>query len=172
MNLKESIRRILLEEVTPKQEMLRKMAKDNGLETAFRVVGGVENYIKFAYDGDIKEYYKNEDVKPYYIKEGDEINMYLDNAIVERLNLEDFRDGEKKLGEFTFGKKNGTKFRFDARLMKVTRMGKTIGWKVVGMSGSHGFGYSFINVSDTLGKTYKKQIFQQIIDKYNLEDYN
>ena len=148
MNLKESIRKILREQHS-KKEMLRDYAKENGLDFVLNMVGGVENYIRISYDGDIKEYYKNEDVRPYYIKEGDGINMYLDNALVEYLNLEDFRDGEKKLGEFTFGKKNGTKFRFDARLMKVTRMGKTIGWKVVGMSGSNGLGYSCINVSVT-----------------------
>lgn len=172
MSLKETIKRILLEEVTPKQEMLRKMAKDNGLETAFKIVGGAENYIKFAYDGDIKEYYKNENVRPYYIREGDEINMYFDNALVEHLNLEDLRDGVKKLGEFTFGKANGIKFKFDARLMRMDNTGRIVGWRVVGLSGSYGFGYFGISKKETLGKTFRKQIFQQIIDKYNLEDYN
>ena len=39
------------------------------------------------------------------------------------------------------------------------------------MSGSSGFGYSAITKRETLGKTYRSQIYQQIVDKYNLEDY-
>jgi hypothetical protein len=42
---------------------------------------------------------------------------------------------------------------------------------VVGTSGDSGFGYSFINKRNTLGKRARQQIFKQIIDKYNLQKY-
>jgi hypothetical protein len=44
-------------------------------------------------------------------------------------------------------------------------------WKVVGIGGSYGFGYGFISKKETLGKRNRQQIFKQIIDKYNLQQY-
>ena len=82
-----------------------------------------------------------------------------------------FNEDEKKLGKFKFGRKNDTQYSFDARLRKVNHVTGKVVWKVVGMSGSSGFGYSFIPKRETLAKTYRMQIFQQIVDKYNLNDY-
>jgi hypothetical protein len=45
-------------------------------------------------------------------------------------------------------------------------------WKVVGTSGSHGFGYAFITKRETLGVRYRQQIFKQILDKYDLKKYS
>jgi hypothetical protein len=44
-------------------------------------------------------------------------------------------------------------------------------WRVVGQSGDYGFGYSFITKKNTLGKRARRQIFQQVIDKYGLNSY-
>jgi hypothetical protein len=97
--------------------------------------------------------------------------MYFDDTLVQHLNLEDFGEYEKKLGKFKFGRKNDIQYSFDARLRKVNHITGKVVWKVVGMSGSSGFGYLFISKRETLAKTYRMQIFQQIIDKYNLNDY-
>jgi hypothetical protein len=162
---------VLREEVTDKGEKLRDLSKKVGLASAIEFVGGINNYIKFAYNGDIKECFKNEDIEPYSFKVGDNVNMYLDDTLVQHLNLKDFSDDEKELGEFRFGKKDNMRYKFTARLRKIKYTNGKISWRVVGMSGSQGFGYSFMNKRDELAKTYRKQIFQQIIDKYNLDSY-
>jgi hypothetical protein len=170
MNLQGHIRRVLREEVTDRNEKLKDAFKKLNLDDAIKFAGGIDNYIKILYGGDIKQYFKNEDVEPYSIR-GDVINMYFDNLLVEHLDLKDFNEREKELGEFSYGNKNGIKFKFTARLYKYKYANGTIGWKVVGFSGDSGFGYSFINKVNILGNRYRKQIFQQIIDKYNLDSY-
>jgi len=170
--LEESIKRVLKEELDNSlSDKLKTLSDKIGLGNAAKTVGGLNNYIQIVYDGDIKKFFKNENIKPYYIREGNEVNMYFDDNLVQHLNLEDFGKDEKKLGKFKFGMKNGTQYSFDARLRKVNHVTGKVAWRVVGMSGSSGFGYSFITKRETLGKTYRTQIFKQIVDKYNLEDY-
>ena len=170
--LEESIKRVLKEESDNSlSDKLKTLSDKIGLSNAAKTVGGLNNYIQIVYDGDIKEFFKNENIKPYYIREGNEVNMYFDDNLVQHLNLEDFGEDEKKLGKFKFGMKNNTQYSFDARLRKVNHVTGKVVWRVVGMSGSHGFGYSGITKRETLGKTYRMQIFKQIVDKYNLEDY-
>jgi hypothetical protein len=171
MNLQEHIRRVLKEEVTDRGEKFRDLSKKVGLRSAIKFAGDVNNFIKIAYNGDIKEYFKHEKVEPYSIKVGDNVNMYLNDLLVQHLNLKDFDSEEKELGDFRFGKKNSQSYKFTARLRKVKYVNGDVSWKVVGMCGSQGFGYSFMNKRDELAKTYRKQIFQQIIDKYNLDSY-
>ena len=169
--MRDIILKVLKEETEEPQisssEKAKRIADKFGVEKAFEMFGGPKRYIDIVYGGDIKEFYKNETIRPYYIKEGNEVNMYFDDTLVQYLNLEDFGKDEKKLGKFKFGKKNGTQYSFDARLQKINYSKG----KVVGMSGSSGFGYSAITKRETLGKTYRSQIYQQIVDKYNLEDY-
>lgn len=175
MSLNKIILKVLKEETEEPQvssaEKAKRIADKLGIEKAFEMFGGSKRYIDIVYGGDVKEFYKHETIKPYNIKEGNEVNMYFDDTIVQYLNLEDFRQNEKVLGKFKFGNKKGTQYSFDARLRKVNYSNGNVVWKVVGMSGSHGFGYSGISKRETLGKTYRKQIYQQIVDKYNLEDY-
>lgn len=173
--MKDIILKVLREQTEEPQissaEKAKRIADKLGIEKAFEMFGGPKRYIDIVYDGDIKEFYRNETIKPYYIKSEDNPpNMYFDNTLVQYLNLEDFGKDEKKLGKFKFGK-NITQYSFDARLRKINYANGKIVWKVVGMSGSSGFGYSFINKRETIGKTYRLQIFKQIVDKYNLEDY-
>jgi len=170
MGLQEQIRRVLREEVTDRGEKLRDLSKKVGLRSAIEFAGGINNFVKYAYNGDIKEYFKQENVEPYSIR-GDVINMHIDDLLVEYLDLKDFSEREKELGDFSYGNKNGMKFKFTARLYKYKYANGTIGWKVVGFSGDSGFGYSFINKVNILGNRYRKQIFQQIIDKYDLDSY-
>jgi hypothetical protein len=171
MDLQEQIRRVLREEVTERGEKLRDLSKKVGLRSAIEFAGGINNFVKHAYNGDIKEYFKQEKVEPYSTKVGDNVSMYMDDVLVQHLNLKDYSENEKELGDFRFGKKNSHSYKFTARLRKVKYANGDISWKVIGMSGSQGFGYSFMNKRDELAKTYRKQIFQQIIDKYNLDSY-
>ena len=171
--MKDLIKKILKEETEePSDNDLKGLYNEIGWHQIERMFGSVSNYIETVYGGNLKEFYKNENIRPYYIKyEDNPPNMYFDDSLVEHLNLEDFGKDEKKLGKFKFGK-NITQYSFDARLRKVNYANGKVVWKVVGMSGSSGFGYSFINKRETLGKTYRGQIFRQIIDKYNLKDYD
>lgn len=171
MNLQEHIRRVLREEVTDRGEKLRNLSKKVGLKSAIEFAGGVNNFVTHAYNGDIKEYFKQEKVEPYSIKVGDNVSMYMNDVLVQHLNFKDDNEDEKELGEFIFGKKNSHSYKFTARLRKVKYANGDIAWRVIGMSGTSGFGYWFINKRDELAKTYRKQIFQQIIDKYNLDSY-
>ena len=171
--MKDLIKKILKEETEePSDNDLKGLYNEIGWYQIERMFGSVSNYIKMVYDRNLKEFYKNENVRPYYIREGNEVNMYFDDNLVQHLNLEDFGKDEKKLGKFKFGRKNDTQYSFDARLRKVNHVTGKVVWKVVGMSGSSGFGYSFIPKRETLAKTYRNQIYQQIIDKYNLKDYD
>jgi len=171
--MKDLIKKILKEETEePLDNDLKGLYNEIGWHQIERMFGSVSNYIKMVYDRNLKEFYKNENVRPYYIREGNEVNMYFDDNLVQHLNLEDFGKDEKKLGKFKFGRKNDTQYSFDARLRKVNHVDGKVVWRVVGMSGSSGFGYSFISKRETLGKTYRNQIYQQIVDKYNLKDYD
>jgi len=171
--MKDLIKKILKEETEePSDNDLKGLYNEIGWHQIERMFGSVSNYIKMVYDRNLKEFYKNENVRPYYIREGNEVNMYFDDNLVQHLNLEDFGKDEKKLGKFKFGRKNDTQYSFDARLRKVNHVDGKVVWRVVGMSGSSGFGYSFISKRETLGKTYRNQIYQQIVDKYNLKDYD
>ena len=158
--MKDLIKKILKEETKePSDNDLKGLYNEIGWYQIVRMFGSVSNYIKMVYGGNLKEFYKNENVRPYYIREGNEVNMYFDDNLVQHLNLEDFNEDEKKLGKFKFGKKNDTQYSIDARLRKVNHLTGKVVWRVV-MSGSSG------------AKTYRNQIYQQIIDKYNLKDYD
>jgi hypothetical protein len=174
MNLKESIRRILREEQESKAEALKSMISSLGLYRASKLVGGISNLIKIIYNGDIIEFSKDLMIPLVYIS-SDGMVMYLHDALVERLGLKDgyrqtSRGTEKELGDFRYGAKDNMPFKFTGYLTP-TNISDQSYWRVVGISGSYGFGYSFISRRETLGKRIRQQIFKQIIDKYNLQPY-
>jgi hypothetical protein len=153
------------------REDLRDLTNDVGLVTALKAVGGVNNYIKILYDGDITQYFRETGFPP--IRISSEPNLYIDDLIVQKLNLPSIRfigKDMKDLGEFTWN--SGGTYKFHAQLIPMVALHsgqKT--WRVVGQSGDYGFGYYFITKRNTLGKRARRQIFQQIIDKYNLNSY-
>lgn len=174
--MKDLIRKILNEEITDRaKEKLLALKDKIGLGPTIKAVGGAKNFIKIAYDGDIKKYYQESGFKPFDITKGDKINMYIDDFVVQLLNLEDkgfSGRNEKMLGNFVYQpQKNGVEYKFTGYLHPSSRATGQKLWRVVGMSGSSGFGYSFINQRDVLGNRSRKQIFDQIIDKYNLDSY-
>jgi len=177
MNLKESIRKILKEEieipVDNDKELIDDLIREYGIDTAIKYLGGIDNYINIRYDGDIKEY-SNENHIKLVILADDNMNMYINELLVRKLEIENNKFtswGEKKLGKFKYGSKNGIQYAFNAGLIPGPKKHNLIYYRVVGTSGDSGFGYSFINKRNILGKRYRQQIFNQIIDKYKLQEY-
>ena len=166
------IRKILREETSDRaKEKLLALKDKIGLGPTMKVVGGFKNFIKITYDGDIKKYFEDNNIKPYYITA--EPNLYIADIIVQSLDLPDAHFGsgrEKELGKFSWVS-GGIKYSFSAYLRRVNFDSGKIEWRVVGQSGDSGFGYSFITQRNTLRKRARMQIFQQIIDKYNLDSY-
>ena len=137
-----------------------------------KMMGGPSHLINRIYNGDIKEFSKDTGTKLAWISI-DGTRMFIHEALVDELGLEDITwlsRSEKKLGKFTYGSKNGHKYAFTASLTPTTVNNQPY-YKVVGTSGDSGFGYGFISQKNLLGKRYRGQIFQQIIDKYNLQEY-
>jgi hypothetical protein len=171
--MKELIRKILKEETLPdEKETIQDLIKDFGYENAVKYIGGVENLIKILYDGDLIKF-SEDTTTPLAYMSLDRMNLYLHKALVDELGIEDSKSwysGEKDLGKFRFGSKNGHEFNFNAR-MRPQRVHDQEYYKVLGMSGDSGFGYTDIAKKNTLGVRYRQQIFKQIIDKYGLEPY-
>jgi hypothetical protein len=168
MNLQEQIRKVLEEEKV--KDKLQQLVNNQELEMAIKLIGGPENLVKILYDGDLKKYYQENDIQPYYISS--EPNLFIDDLLVHVLDLPETNGSrpEKQLGDFRWTSQ-GMNYRFTARLILINyASGKKV-WRVVGSSGDHGFGYSFISKRNTLGKRARIQIFKQIIDKYNLDSY-
>ena len=164
------IKRILREEIETKKEAIKSMIKKSGLETAARVMGGINNIINIVYNDDLIKF--GEDTKtPISYLSTDGMNLYLHEVLVYVLGFKDAMwRGEKELGDFKFGSKNSIQYKFNARLQP-TRLHNQNYYKVVGSSGDSGFGYGYITKRNTLGKRYRQQIFKQIIDKYDLSKY-
>jgi hypothetical protein len=164
--------KFVTEDKQSKIEDIRQMVKDPHQFGTILKVMGIENLIKIVYDGDLIKF--NEDTTtPIAYFSTDGMNLYLHEALVNSLGLEDITwlsRSEKKLGKFVYGSKNGHRYAFTASLTPTTLNNQPY-YKVVGTSGDSGFGYGFINQKNVLGKRYRGQIFQQIIDKYNLQEY-
>lgn len=170
-NINESSDKPKEETTNSGKENLLKLKEKIGFVKALKAVGGLENYIRIIYNGDIKKFFEDNDIKPYYITA--EPNLYIADIIVQSLDLPDAPFGggrEKELGDFSWVS-GGIRYKFTAYLRRMEFASGKIEWRVVGQSGDSGFGYSFITQRNTLRKRARMQIFKQIIDKYNLEKY-
>jgi hypothetical protein len=171
--MRELIRKILNE--SKAKDQLKQSIEDNGLLDTLQYIGGADNLVKILYDGDIMKFYEESGFTPVKITE-DGMNMYIDDLIIHSLGLEvkpwlSGKELEVSLGDFkwTSGGAN-YKFTASARLFVSQNNGQKL-WRVIGTSGDYGFGYSFITKKNTIGKRGRTQIFKQIIDKYNLQQY-
>ena len=165
------IKRILREEIESKKEAIKSMIKKSGLETAARVMGGINNIIDIVYDGNLIKF-SEDTITPISYLSTDGLNLYLHEALVKQLGIQDTTNPNDQyyLGKFIFGSKNGSEYSIHTRL-EPHRLHNQLYYKVVGSSGDYGFGHHFISKRNTLGKRYRQQIFKQIIDKYNLKPY-
>jgi len=154
------------------KDKLIQLSKESGFETAIKYVGSVDLFVKIAYGGNLKEFFKGEGIEPYTIK-GDPPVMHIHPLVVEKLNLPDFNKDEKVLGDFRYNPqvRDTLRYLLNARLRKYTLLNGEERWKVVGIGGSVGFGYAFINKRDVLGKRSRLQIYEQIIKKYKLNSF-
>lgn len=175
--MKKLIRHIIKEE-TDQVENKKLSSKDKlktildnfGFEYAARAVGGIDNYVRIAFDGDLKKFYQESGMEPYTITS--QPNLYIDDLIVKMLDLPDtdYTKKEKVLGKVSWTS-GGIRYQFNARLyLNEYDSGKKM-WRVVGTSGDYGFGYGYISQKNILGKRAKMQIFKQVIDKYKLDKY-
>ena len=165
------IKKILREEIETKKEAIKSMIKKSGLETAARVMGGINNIIDIVYDGDLLKFSKDVTIPIVYMST-DGMNLYLHSALVDQLGIRDSSNPNDQyyLGKFIYGSKNGHEYSIHTRL-EPPRLHDQQYYRVVGSSGDSGFGYSYITKRNTLGKRYRQQIFKQIIDKYDLLKY-
>ena len=171
--MRELIRKILNESKV--KDQLKQSIEDDGLTETADKVGGFDNLINLLYDGDVMEFYKDNGIKPVNFS-NDGMNMYIDDIIIDQLDLpisSYSRRNEKKLGDFKWVAGGGDyKISVAVHPITISYYGyQQPLWKVVGRSGDYGFGYGFITKTHELGKRSRNRIFQQIIDKYNLQQY-
>ena len=156
------------------QDKLSEIAKKYGVNSADKAVGGLERYVKLMYNGDLKSFYEQSKLLPYKMST-DRMSLYIDDLIVQLHGFEDRRFSSiresKKLGNFKFGTKDYLCYRFDATIHPHQMSNGQKMWRVVGTSGDSGFGYAFITKRNTLGKRHRKQIYNQIIERFKLNDY-
>lgn len=146
------------------------MVKRDGLPNVLRYIGGSNNLINLAYDGDIDKFLNETGTIRFT---SNRMSMYLPDSLVQWLGFEDksYRQNkEKVLGVFSYGK-NGAKYRFDASLQRTVFGDGRVEWRVVGTSGSYGFGYGFLTKKETMGIRARTQIFKDIITKLKLETF-
>jgi len=148
---------------------LRDQIKTLGVGEVVKLVGGVDTLLKVTFNGDLNEFYKTTGYVPYKFDSTGE-NMYIDEMLIQSLNLEDVYSG-KKLGDFrwTSGGMNYKVITIVSKPFK-NQSGQELR-RVIGRSGDSGFGYSFISKRNTIGKRGRTQIFKQIIEKYKLNSY-
>jgi hypothetical protein len=100
--------------------------------------------------------------------------MYINNSTVELLkkyalptHTQNRRKKEILLGTFTWTS-SGINYKFVAYLYPYENGKGEKWWKVVGNSGDSGFGWGWITKRNLIGKRGRKQIFKQIIDRFDL----
>lgn len=154
-------------------DRLKEKLKGMDFATASKFLGGPKQYLKILFDGDINKYFEENNLLPYYITR-DGMNMYISDAIVQTMNIPSSRRDEKEIGKFVW-KSGGFDFKVTSSLIPLSSGYITVDgyndqkmWKVVGNSGSHGWGHGFYNKKDTIGKRGRQQIFKQIIEKFGL----
>ena len=156
------------------QEKLSEIVNKFGVSSAVKAVGGLERYVKLMYNGDLKLFYEQSKLLPYKMSK-DGMSLYIDDLIVQLHGFEDRRfstiRGSKKLGDFRYGSKDYLSYRFTAEIYPMKMENGQKMWRVVGTSGDSGFGYGFITKRNTLGIRHRTQIYNQIIDRFNLNDY-
>ena len=149
---------------------LRDQIKTLGVSEVCKLIGGVETLLKVAFNGDLKEFYKNTEYVPYKFDSSGE-NMYIDEMLIQSLNLEDVYSG-KKLGDFRWTS-GGMDYKVITIVYKpfISSVSGQELRRVIGRSGDSGFGDTYVSKRNTIGKRGRKQIFKQIIEKYNLDSY-
>jgi hypothetical protein len=170
MNLTETIKKSIREEIS-KSEKLKELMTSQGIDFAAKLVGGINNLINVVYGGDFEKYVKDNNIEVVKFSD-DGLNMYFHPVLAHLLgaNNKKFLGADYlELGKFRYGP--GLPYLITADLQPIKQNGEVVRYRVVGISGDFGFGYSFITKRNTLGKRFRQQVFKQIIDKYELRKY-
>lgn len=160
-------------------KQIKRVLKDKGAEYALEFFGGMENLLNWAYDGDFEKFAKDNDIKLVNFS-SDGLMLLIHEFLVKKMKLKaGLFDGEirhnlipLKLGKFNYGPKTSPR-SVNAFLQKNSGIGKGDYYTVVaiGGGGDYGFGFYGITQRNTLGKIFRQQIYNQIIDKYKLGKY-
>jgi hypothetical protein len=149
-------------------EKIKQFLINLGHEQGSKYTGSLEDYVKLAYDGDIIEFSKNERFKLVYLT-NDNMGLRIHDLVMNTLNLTEpsyiYSKKEKVLGDFNV-KSRGFNYKINSRAYKSGDY-----WRVLGISGDHGWGYSFIPKRNIMGVRIRSQVFSQVIDKYDLDKY-
>jgi hypothetical protein len=155
------------------QDKLSEIAKKYGVNNAVKSVGGVNRYIKIMHNDDLSNFYKKSKLTPYYLSDN-KMTLYIDDFIVQMYGFEDDRfvakEKGKFLGDFRYGTKDHMCYKFTAHICPHFLNGQKM-WRVIGTSGDSGFGYWWISKKNTLGVRKRTQIYNQIIERFKLNDY-
>jgi len=171
MNLQEHIRKVLQEETL--KQALQNAIEDEGIEFTSNLVGGIKNFIKILYDGDLKSFHKQNEISPYLIV----IKRYRPNYTLPEMYISEFLVSElnmdvNNMGKFKWGpKKDNLPYTVFCELnLPSEKLPNGFNYyRVKGKGSGYNFGYGY--GGRNIEKTYRKQIFKQIIDKYNLDSY-
>lgn len=160
--------------ITEKQlEKINNLITEKGVSFVVKLMGGTQNLLKL-FGGDLISYYEYTGYVPYKFDSTGE-NMYIDNLLIESLNLDDVSNQRynsgKKLGDFRWTS-GGINYKVNTILSSTFKSvnGQELR-RVIGRSGDSGFGDAYAGTSNKIGKRGRAQIFKQIIEKYNLNSY-
>lgn len=153
-------------------EKMKERLKSMGYEQGSKFVGSGKNYVDIMFDGDVKKYFKENNLNSYYITRTG-MDMYLSDALVSVLDLPN--DGKDKfLGNFVWVS-GGFRYRISVYLTQVSKgyiepegFKKQKMWRVKGRSGDSGWGFPFLTKRETIGVRGRQQVFKQIIEKLGL----
>ena len=154
-------------------KQIKRVLKDKGVEYASEFFGGMENLLNWAYDGDLEKFAKDNDIKLVNFS-SDGLMLLIDEFLVKKMKLKARPfDGNIRLelGKFSYGPKSSP-YKVNAYLIKTpSRYPWGDYYRVIAIGGDYGFGFYGITQRNTLGKKYRQQIYNQIIDKYKLGKY-
>lgn len=155
-------------------KQIKRVLKEKGVQYAVDFFGGMENLLNWAYDGDLEKFAKDNDIKLVDFS-SDGLMLLIQEFVVKKMKLKARPfDGNIRLelGKFSYGPKSSQSYRVNAYLTKIP---KRYPWgdyyRVIAIGGDYGFGFYGITQRNTLGKKYRQQIYNQIIDKYKLGKY-
>lgn len=155
-------------------KQIKRVLKDKGVRYALDFFGGMENLLNWAYDGDFEKFAKDNDIKMVDFS-SDGLMLSIHEFLVKKMKLKARNFGgiiQLELGKFAYGPKSSQSYRVNAYLTKIP---KRYPWgdyyRVIAIGGDYGFGFYGITQRNTLGKKYRQQIYNQIIDKYKLGKY-
>jgi hypothetical protein len=185
------------------QDKLKEIAKKYGIDNAVKAVGNMDRYLKIMWDGDINKYYQETQLSPYKLSDDGMTLYIDDLIVqiigFKDVTFRAFK-GAKSIGGFRYGNKDSLK---KACLIKIYPIQMDNGqqmWRVAGIRCSlcqqsnglvlyidddecvpidcrtefiQGFGYEGIKKRNELCLKHRTQIYNQIIERFNLnEDLN